>query len=207
MFTRRVGGVAAPESKHRSLRDSQGAGESSLLSRRGGPGLTPQGGGGWTACVTACVRAREAPREWWVAVQEKGVSAGHFPCAPRLRRAGQELKARRPRRFSGALGCPHACMPACLHACVPWAMFMLCSARDRIDRPTQHCALIQNLSRSGNPEPVPFRLPPPDYPPTHPLARGSTARLHSSTQDSISALRRGTRTSQPESRPHQQVAA
>lgn len=59
----------------------------------------------------------------------------------------KEIKGNHPYSFS--LVRLTACMPACL----PWAMFMLCPARDRIDSPTQHCALIQNLSGSGKPEP------------------------------------------------------
>lgn len=63
----------------------------------------------------------------------------------------KEIKGNHP--YSFALVRLTACMLACLPACVPWAMFMLCPAQDRIDSPTQHCALNQNLSRSGKPEP------------------------------------------------------
>lgn len=62
----------------------------------------------------------------------------------------KEIKGNHP--YSFALVCLTACMPAWLPACVPWAMFMLCPAQDRIDSPTQHCALNQNLSRSGKHE-------------------------------------------------------
>ena len=63
----------------------------------------------------------------------------------------KEIKGNHP--YSFVLVRLTACMPACPPACVPWAMFMLCPAQDRIDSPTQHCALNQNLSRSGKPEP------------------------------------------------------
>lgn len=63
----------------------------------------------------------------------------------------KEIKANHP--YSFVLVHLTACMPARLPAWVPWAMFMLCPAQDRIDSPTQHCALNQNLSRSGKPEP------------------------------------------------------
>ena len=58
----------------------------------------------------------------------------------------KEIKGNHP--YSFALVRLTACMPAY----IPWAMFMLCPAQDRIDSPTQHCALNQNLSRSGKPE-------------------------------------------------------
>lgn len=63
----------------------------------------------------------------------------------------KEIKGNHP--YSFALVRMTACMPAWLPACVPWAMFMLCPVQDRIDSPTQHCALNQNLSRSGKLEP------------------------------------------------------
>lgn len=68
----------------------------------------------------------------------------------------KEIKGNHP--YSFALLRLTACMPACLPACVPWAMFMLCPAQDRKDSPTQHCALNQNLSRSGKPEPQSYSL-------------------------------------------------
>lgn len=75
-----------PWSKHRSLKDSKGAGESSLQSRQpGGSGLIPQERRWWTACVWAreCERHRENGGLRWK-VPKKGVSAGSFqPSLPR----------------------------------------------------------------------------------------------------------------------------
>lgn len=107
-------------------------------------------------CMFVCMRVRhqeDGGLQW--KVQKKGVPAGNFHSSlPRCgllsgqsRRASRkEIKGNHPYSFS------LVCLTAFMPACVPWAMFMLCPARDRIDSPTQHCALIQNLSRSGKPE-------------------------------------------------------
>lgn len=137
-----------PWSKHRSLKDSKGASESWLRSCQlvigaDSPGKAVSEGG------------TERMVDYGGNCRRRGVSTGNIPAplhqpgllSGQSRRASRkEIKGNHPHSLSLVR------LTARMPACVPWAMFMLCPARDRIDSPTQHCALIQNLSRSGKPE-------------------------------------------------------